>query len=396
MARRPWSMVVALAAIVNVGYGTIFYSFSVLLGEGAAVGDFGRTVLSVALGLGVVVSGVLAPLVGTVCDVAGPRRVFLCGAVLGFAGLAGFSRAGEGWHVIVVWGLLLGPAMACTFYEPAYVAIDQWFERSQGTALGILTLIAGLSATIFIPLTQLLVEALGWRDATLTLGVVLLFAGGGLAAAAVRDRPREQSAGGLQGVYRALITGARGADGSFWLITAAFFLALAAMFGMLFHQVAYLQDLGFPPQGVAAAAGIVGIASLPARFLLPALSDLLGPWWPTAGVLAALAASALLLPGAKEWWRIYAYVGLFGAAFGAVLPLRAAIMARRFGGPRYGRLMGLQQVFLALAMAAGPSLGGLARDATGSYTPAWFAASILCLAAVPPLLAAARWSRTSD
>ena len=379
-------MLVALAAIVNTDYGTIFYAFSVLLGEGAAAGEFSRTALSAALGLGVVVSGALAPLVGAVCDAAGPRRVFFAGAALGFAGLAGFSRAGEVWQVVAAWTLLLGPAMACVFYEPAYVAIDQWFERSQGTALGLLTLIAGLSATIFIPLTQWLVDALGWRGATLSLGAVLLTVAGGLAATAVRDRPGEPAPLHLGGVYRALLDGARQADRGFWLITAAFFLALAAMFGMLFHQVAYLQDLGFPPQGVAAAAGAVGLASLPARFLLPALSDLLSPWWIAAAILAALAASALLLPGAGAWWRVYAYVGVFGAAFGAVLPMRAAIMARRFGGPRYGRLMGLQQLFLALATAAGPFLGGLVRDAAGSYAPAWLAASALCLAAVPLLL----------
>ncbi len=45
-------MVVAAAVIVNVGYGTIFYSFGVLLGEGAAAGEFARGTLSAAFGLG--------------------------------------------------------------------------------------------------------------------------------------------------------------------------------------------------------------------------------------------------------------------------------------------------------------------------------------------------------
>lgn len=89
-------VVFVLAAISNAGYGTIFYAFSVLLGEDAAAGEFSRTLLSGALGLGVVVSGALAPVVGTLCDVVGSRRVFLAGAVLGSTGLAAFSRATEG------------------------------------------------------------------------------------------------------------------------------------------------------------------------------------------------------------------------------------------------------------------------------------------------------------
>ena len=97
-----WLLVVALAVMVNVGYGTIFYSFGVLLGEGAAASEFGRAILSVSLGLGVVVSGALAPLVGTLCDLHGPRWVFVAGAVLGCLGLAAFSRTTEGWQVIAV------------------------------------------------------------------------------------------------------------------------------------------------------------------------------------------------------------------------------------------------------------------------------------------------------
>ncbi len=105
-------LVGALVTIVNVGYGTIFYSFGVLLGEGAAAGEFGRALLSASLGAGILVSGLLAPPVRTLCDLAGSRRVFMAGSVFGGAVLTLFSRATEGWQVLTVWALLLGPAMA--------------------------------------------------------------------------------------------------------------------------------------------------------------------------------------------------------------------------------------------------------------------------------------------
>ncbi len=158
-----WVLVIALALIVNVGYGAIFYSFSVLIGKDAAASEFPRAILSAALGLGLISSGILALLVGVACDVLGPRRVFLAGALLGALGLAAFSQARSEWQVILAWALLLGPAMACTFYEPAYVAIDQWFGEKSATAIGVLTVVAGLSSAIFIPLSQWLVEIGGWR-----------------------------------------------------------------------------------------------------------------------------------------------------------------------------------------------------------------------------------------
>ena len=375
--------------MVNVGYGTIFYSFGVLLGEGAAASDFSRALLSVSLGLGVLVSGASAPLVGTFCDLRGPRWVYFAGAVLGCLGLAAFSRAAEGWQVAAVWALLLGPAMACVFYEPAYVGIGQWFGERQGKPLGLLTLIAGLSVTVFLPLTQWLVGLLGWRGAVLTLGLVLFAVVGPLSLLVVRDRPRPDASDTKLdpgGAYAALLGSLRYADRTFWLVTVAFFLGLAATFGMLFHQVAYLQDLGFPPAGVAAAVGISGLASLPARFLLPALGDRVGPPLIIAAVFATLAASALVVFGTSAWWRVYLYVALFGIAFGAVLPMRAVVMSRRFGGALYGRLMGLQYTLLALAMAGGPALAGVLRDLTGTYATAWLGAAALLVLATPPIL----------
>lgn len=392
-ARYRWLLVVALATIVNVGYGTIFYSFSVLLGEGAAAGEFSRTLLSASLGLGVVASGILAPLVGTLCDVSGPRRVFIVGAALGAAGLAAFSRATEGWQIIVAWLLLLGPAMAATFYEPAYVAIDQWFERPQGRPLGVLTLVAGLSVTIFVPLTQWLVERFEWRDATLVLGMVLLAVVWTLSLLIVRDRPREDAEVrhlDLRAIYKSMLDALNYTNRTFWVISAAFFLGLAATFALLFHQVAYLQDLGFPPGQIAAAVGVIGVISLPGRFLIPALGDRVPARLLIAVTFSLLAVSGLLPLGAREWWRVYLYIVLFGTVFGAVLPMRAVIMSRHFSGPLYGRLMGLQQSMLAVAIAGGPFVAGALRDASGSYTVPWLAFSVMFITAVPVILAVRR------
>jgi hypothetical protein len=84
--------VLVLATIANVAYGTIFYAFSVLLGENATAGEFDRALLNDALRLGVIVSSALAPIVGTLCHVAGSRWVFFTGALLGRQDLRPFGR----------------------------------------------------------------------------------------------------------------------------------------------------------------------------------------------------------------------------------------------------------------------------------------------------------------
>ena len=387
-----------LAAITNVGYGTIFYSFSILLGEDAAAREFGRTLLSGALGLGVVVSGLLAPIVGTLCDATGSRRVFFAGAVLGSAGLAVFSRTTEGWQILAVWALLVGPAMACTFYEPAYVTIDQWFAgRSIGTAVGVLTVLGGLSSTIFIPLTQSLVENLGWRNATLVLAAVLLAVVGALALVFLKDRPREevrQETLDLRRTYGALATGLRQTNHAFWLMSVSYFLGFVAVFAVLFHQVAYLQELGLPAGTAALAVGLVGLAGLPGRLFFPMFGDRVRPSFLIAAIFLMLALSILFLPGAEERWQLYLYVGLFGLSFGAVLPMRAVIMGNHFSGPLYGRLMGLQFALLGLATAGGPFAAGILRDALGSYALLPPAVIVMLLLAIPAILIAEREGRT--
>jgi cyanate permease len=386
--------VFALAAIANVGYGTTHYAFSVLLGQDAAGGEFGRALLSGALGLGVVASGALAPVVGTLCDVAGSRRVFFAGAVLGSAGLAAFSTATEGWQVLLAWALLVGPAMACTFYEPAYVTIDQWFVgRNTGKAIGVLTLVAGFSAPIFIPLTHRLVESMGWRSATLVLAAVMLVAVGALALVFLRDRPREEARRerlDLAETYGALVASFRHTNRTFWLVSVSYVLGLTATFALLFHQVAYLRELGLSAGTAALAAGLVGLVGLPGRFLFPVLGDRVRPSFIISAIFLMLAFSGALLPGAGERLWLYLYVGLFGISFGAVLPMRAVVMGRHFSGPLYGRLMGLQFTLVALATAGGPFATGVLHDVSGSYALLPPVAIALLLLATPTILAAER------
>lgn len=396
--RYRWVIVVVLAVITNASYGTTLYAFSVLLGEDAAAREFGRALLSGALGLGVVVSGVLAPIVGTLCDVLGSRWVFFTGAVLGSMGLAAFSRVTEGWQVLAAWALLIGPAMACTLYEPAYVTIDQWFAgRNTGTAIGVLTLVAGLSATIFIPLTQWLIEGMGWRNATLVLAAVLLTVVGSLALVLLRDRPREEARReglGLKETYGTLAASFRYTNLTFWLVSVSFFLGFTANFALIFHQVAYLQESGLSAGTAALAAGIAALVGLPGRLLFPMLGDRVRPSFVVAAVFSILVFSALLLPGAgEERWQLYLYVGLSGIPFGAILPMRAVMMGRHFSGPLYGRLMGLQFSLLALATAGGPLVAGILRDASGSYALLPPTAIALLLLAIPTILVAERKSR---
>jgi MFS family permease len=167
-------------------------------------------------------------------------------------------------------------------------------------------------------------------------------------------------------------------------------MGFAANFALLFHQVAYLQELGFSAGIAALAAGVAGLVGLPGRFLLPMLGSRMRPSFVAATVFFMLALCAFILPGAEERWRLYLYVGLSGICFGTILPMRAVVMSRHFSGPLYGRLMGLQFMLLALAIAGGPLAAGILRDVSGSYALLPPMVIALLLPAIPAILAAER------
>jgi MFS family permease len=79
---------------------------------------------------------------------------------------------------------------------------------------------------------------------------------------------------------------------------------------------------------------------------------------------------------------------LYGAGFGAITPLRAALVADYFGRANYGSILAAQGLALAVARAIGPLLAGYLRDVTGSYGLALgLVAALTGLAALGTILA---------
>jgi len=265
----------------------------------------------------------------------------------------------------------------------------------------VLTLFSGFSITIFTPLSRWLVDDYGWRQGVITLAAILLCVGLLVPALLPEGHGRLDSSGprGRGGVRRFLAEsrdGLRHTDAPFWLFTAAFFCATVAFSGFSFHMVAQLETRGFEAAPVAAAIGLTGIVSLPARLLLPSLSGrvsapvLLGACLVLLGIAAAIASAA------TGWWQVWLYVGVFGSVFGAVYPLRALVTSERFSGPYFGRVIGIQALFVATARAAGPVAIGLFGTSRAGYELGFRVAAIALVLSAIAGLWAARLGRTAS
>ena len=71
--------------------------------------------------------------------------------------------------------IAIGLVMATVLYEPAFTVVAKWFRdaETRRRALTAVTLVAALASFIFLPLSQALIDAHGWRDALVVLAVIL-------------------------------------------------------------------------------------------------------------------------------------------------------------------------------------------------------------------------------
>lgn len=375
-------LIYALAISVGVSFGAILYGTSVLITSTAAGSEFSVSHLSLAFSGSVLTGAAAAVHTGRYVDNHGPRSVIGCGGILVMLGFLTFSLSAAEWQVLAAWWLLIGPGSAMVLFEPAFVAIQQWFSRElRNRAAGTLTLITGLAGPIFIPSTTYLVEMIGWRPTAALLGAVVCAVSTTTATWALRAAPRpvhhsaQTAAESTPKVspLRGFLHIARPTPrlpAGFIPLTISVALTMAVLEAYNLHRIARFETTGFSPDVLAWWAAAVGILSLPARFVLPLLANR----FHSAKLWVWL--TVLIMPGVwlsirgTEAWEMNGHFIIFGLLFGAFMPLRAVVMSDWYSGVRFGALMGLQAVAIAVGRALGPAAVGWLADTPLGYSAA--------------------------
>ena len=405
-----WVLVAGLGVTTIVSYGTTQYFFGVILVPIQHDLGWSRAALSGAYSLAFLVAGVLGLPLGGLIDRRGARLLMSAGSILGAICLALLARVTELWQFYVLWAGGVGLTMALTLYPVSFIVITNWFHRRRGSALAALTLCGGLSSPIYVPIAGLLVARTGWRETMVLFAITQVVVALPIHALLLRRHPEDI---GLlpdgDTVARGLPADDARESGSslphalrtlgFWTLTVSFGLGMFGQSAVLAHQVAYMIGRGFDPILSAGLAGLVGVASLPGRLVFNLLSDRFGPQRLLAIATVTQAAGAVLLALASSPPWLWAYVIVYGAAFGAVSPLRASTMADQFGRRSYGAITAAAGLPIAVLGAAGPLTAGILFDRLGGYGIAlWvvvgaFVVSGLAVLVTPPAPRGPRPSR---
>lgn len=369
----PATAIWALGATQIVGYGSLYYSFSVLAPAiGASLGWSTEWVFGV-LTVSLLVGGLVSPFTGRLLDRFGAARMMTLGSALVSLSLILLALAPS---PIAFALALVAMEMASTLvlYAAAFAALVQLGGRQAQASITHLTLIAGFASTLFWPLTAVLDAHLGWRT------TYLLFAGLNLVVCLplhfwLSRLPGDQRVDGTAGGQPER-QGASAAPGDlrpwlFRLVLAGFALEGLVLAAITLQMVPLLLALDLGAATVMISS-VFGPAQVLARLVNMIFGGRLKPT-----VLAVIAAGALPIAllvlnlSAPHLLGAGLFALLFGLGSGLTSIVSGALPLYLFGRRDYGARQGQISAARQVAAAAAPFAMALAMQHLGAPASVW-------------------------
>lgn len=389
-ARSPrifygWWVVAALTLVCFAAYGGGVYAFVVFVSPLEHEFGWSRAVTGGSVSI-FWISAVLPPFLGAWVNRRDPRSLILLGALIEAVCLMLIARIDSVWQLYALRAAMgMGKVMMIV---PLPVVVARWFAARKGIALGVTIAGAHIGGLVLAPCAQLLIEALGWREAAVVLGAVLLILAFPVVAVLRVQGPGDlglgpdgnpisaASGGGTQQVAEGLTVRQTLRTSLFWAIatvTAVYYLSYS---GVLAHVTAYLTD-----SGIAAthAAGALGLTAAFAALGVLGFGAAVDRWNIKSVLIAILILFAIgvsilfaVTQGAPTW-PLYAFVALFGLAIGGGDVVWMTLLRVCFGEKDYGGIWGTWYMVMLLALTCGSILVGHLYDVSQTYRMAFAA-----------------------
>jgi len=391
--RETATLVVILAFVMNLLSRGIGETFAVFLLPIESEMGWTRTTLAGIYAIYMGAHGLAAVVIGWFVDRVGPRVVYTIGLLAyGFAFLlAQFGT--EPWHFYLTTGVMAGIAMTAIGMTTATVLITRWYHgpraRQLSPAIGIAYSGMGAGVIIWIPITNQLIEMLGWRETYRTLGIILC-----VLAVIVYVLPWSKLqltplplsrfgsvlGGSKEGHLRAALK-----TKMFWLLFVIMFITAVAMYLVGPQMVAYLVSVGFDSTVASLAFSINGFLTV---------FGIAGTGWlaryfgmkRVATISYAMSITAVILLACLTVVPVMALLVLailpLGLSQGARGPIVSVQASQAFSGQGLGAIYGAITMGVGLGGMSGAWLSGVFYDVTGGYILSYSVSVVCALAGV--------------
>ncbi len=388
--------------------------------------EFGwsRTALAAVQTIARFTEGLFAPVAGPFIDRYGPRVLVSIGAIVVGLAMLGITQINAIWQFYLLRGIVVAIGFTLMGNLVTDIAVNNWFIRKRGRALGIGRLGTHVSNIIFIPITVFVIAAFGWQRMFVIFAIVAWLVVLIPSVILMRRRPEDM---GLypDGIYPSVAEVARrreekSAAGettsasepiwsrrevlmtrSFWLLALCFGIDSLAFQGINISLAPYIQDLGY---GDVTLSAVMTFRSIISAAVIPFMGLFAEHAHRTIVRVTPViieGVGAFLFLSAGQPVFLWLAIAVYGLGIAGFTIMQEVIWANYFGRLSLGVVRSLGYLIAFGFGAVGPVAMNAVFDIVGSYRPA-FVATIGLLAvaalviAIVPRPSAHRYSTASE
>lgn len=372
-----WTILFAMCVIRSLSAAGINNTGGLFLSPVSTDLGVGVGNLSIYFSISSVATMVTLPFAGKLIGRFGIRAMILSAAILqtlSFMSL-GWMDSVWGWYVMSI-PMGVGGAILINLAGP--LLVNRWFQDSSGTALGIMMASVGVFGAVIQPLVIRTITSMGWRKTYFFMGaafaVIILLVG----VLFIRNAPVEK---GLQpyisgkavkqkaeSMAAVSIPKAHALKSSAFALLLIFMVAITAIGAYSQHLATYGYSLGYGEAQMSTALSISMLGSTVGAILIGYLSDKLGVFHTTLGILAAAAAALACLLFGGCGIIIFTLGGFLLGLAAMGIPVLAPLLTRTyFGGDDYESIYAAIMMGPPFATVLLLPLYGFLYDLTGSY-----------------------------
>jgi len=332
-----------------------------------------RTTFGMAMALQNLCWGIGQPLFGIIADKYGTWRVLAIGATLYALGMLVMAVAPSPLWLHIGGGVFIGFGVAACSFGVVLAAIGRLVgPEKRSFAFGLGTASGSAGMFLFAPISQGLIDNLGWSDSLVALSFVML----AIPLLAIPLRGNSSTSAIAAAEFQQSVSAALReafASKDYLLLISGFFVCGFQVAFITAHFPAYVSDLGIAARWAVIAISLIGFFNIIGSLA----SGVLGQRYSKPILLAwiyiarsVVVTAFLLIPASPATVVVFAII--MGLLWLSTVAPTNALVAVLFGTRYLGMLGGLVFFSHQIGSFLGVWMGGYLYDVYGSYDGVWW------------------------